>query len=363
MRKTPWQLFRFAFVYLSAQPTGFLITPLLWNSEYLGWMSILAGSAMSLILLWFTIRLGMWSPNTSWVDFGERLVGKWVHTMIILLLLFWSINYIALDIEGFTLFFNTNYMRESPQWIIQIIIGLVVIITARWGLETMIYMSDGLFILSVLSIVLVNIFFFKNSEFEMLPALITHHNYGSAATDAVYCLSFFAEWVVFLFIAPYIQIDRRAFRNLACSGLLVALAVLLQWLAALLNFGPYFGRELQYPLVELMRSTGGFLGKSDPLMIGLWSSSMFMHSAFLLHVSVKCLGKVLNLKKMDNPLISLVGGTSVVIAYQYSRNPTLFQENYDSVPMIAFFLTIEAIPLLYWLAILLRPRKRKRRTA
>lgn len=337
MRNTPWQLFRFGFVYLNAIPTGFLVTPLLWNSAYLGWAAILGGYAMSLVFLWFMLKLGLWDPRKPWINFGSALVSKWIHFPIVALVFFWSINYIGMDIEGFTLFFDTNYMRESPQWFILLIVGLVVMVTARWGMETMIYISDGLFLVIVVAIVAMNMFFFKEAHWDMMIAMVRHHNYESAIKDSLFCLSFFAEWIVFLFLAPYIQFNKKSFRNLAAAGLLVTIGVMLQWASALLNFGPYLGREMQYPLVELMRAASGFLGNSDPLIIGLWSSSMFFHSAFLIHVSVRCMAKLLNLKQMDGPLIAIIGGTAIVIAYQYSQNPILFQQDFNSFGMAVIF--------------------------
>ncbi|MCM3492968.1 GerAB/ArcD/ProY family transporter [Paenibacillus lactis] len=363
VNKTPWQLFRFAFVYLNAIPTGFLVTPLLWGSAYLGWMAILIGWGANLILLWFTVKVGRWDPDRSWIDFGQDLLGKWIHYPIILLILFWSVNYIGLDIEGFTLFFDTNYMRETPQWFIILIVGLVVTLTARWGMETLVYISDGLFIVIVLTILLMNMFFFQDADFNMVPAMYRHHNYGDVFKDSLTTLAYIAEWVVFLFLAPYLQIDRKAFRNLAAASAMVALGVLLQWASSLLSFGPYIGRELQYPLVELLRAGRGFLGNSDPFMIGLWSSSMFLHSAFLIHISVRCLAKLLALKEMDATLIAVIGGTGSILAFQYSKNPVLFQQDFSSSSMIAFFLLVECIPILYWIASLFRRGRRQRRNA
>ncbi|MEJ9218275.1 GerAB/ArcD/ProY family transporter [Paenibacillus glucanolyticus] len=359
MRNTPWQLFRFGFVYLNAIPTGFLISPILWNSAYLGWASILGGYALSLILLWFTVKVGLWDPHKPWLDFGSQLVSKWIHFPIVFLVMFWAINYVGMDIEGFTLFFDTNYMRETPQWFVLLIVGLVVTISARWGLETMIYISDGLFIVIVIAIVFMNMFFFKEAHFDMAIAMVRHHNYGSTIKDALFCLSFFAEWIVFLFLAPYLKFDRRSFRNLAAAGLLVTIGMLLQWASTLLNFGPYLGRELQYPLVELMRAASGFLGNSDPLMIGLWSSSMFLHSAFLIHISARCLAKLFQLNHMDGPLIAIIGGTAIVIAYQYSQNPIRFMGDFNSFGMAVFFILMEFIPIFYWIASLFRRRGHK----
>ncbi|MFE0557386.1 GerAB/ArcD/ProY family transporter [Paenibacillus sp. NPDC058910] len=359
MRNTPWQLFRFGFVYLNAIPTGFLISPLLWNSAYLGWAAILGGYVMSLIFLWFTVKLALWDPQKPWIDFGSKLVSNWIHIPIVALVFFWSINYIGMDIESFTLFFDTNYMRETPQWFVLLIVGLVVMITTRWGMETMIYISDGLFLVIVIAIVSMNMFFFKEAHFDMMIAMVRHHNYESAVKDALFCLSFFAEWIIFLFLAPYIQFNRKSFRNLAAAGILVTIGILLQWASALLNFGPYLGREMQYPLVELMRAASGFLANADPLIIGLWSSSMFFHSAFLIHVSVSCLAKLFNLKQMDGPLIAIVGGTAIVIAYQYSQNPIRFLQDFNSFEMVMFFILIELIPVFYWIASLFRKRKHK----
>ncbi|MDL1164230.1 hypothetical protein P0100_24900, partial [Yersinia pestis] len=109
----------------------------------------------------------------------------------------------------------------------------------------------------------------------------------------------------------------------------------------------------------LMRSASGFLGNSDPLIIGLWSSSMFFHSAFLIHVSVRCLAKLLHLKQMDGPLIAIIGGTAIVIAYQYSQNPILFLQDFNSFGMAMFFILMEFIPILYWMVSLFRKRKPK----
>lgn len=361
MRNTPWQLFRFGFIYLNAIPTGFLVGPLLQNSAYLGWISILSGYIMSLVLLWFMVRIGLLDPQRPWIDFGDKLVSKWVHLPIIALIFFWSINYVAMDIEFFTLFFNTNYMRESPQWVVLLVAGLVILVTARWGMETLIYVSDGLFIVIVVVIVAINLFFFKEANPEMLTALIKHRNFDSVFKDSLFCLTFLAEWTVFLFLAPYIKFDRKSFRNLAAAGILVAISIMLQWATAILNFGPYLGRVMQYPLIELMRSASGILGNSDPLIIGLWSSSLFLHSAFLIHVGARCLATLLKLKHMDAPLIAILSGSAIVLAYQYSQDPLQFLENLNSLSMVMFFLLIAFIPVFYWIISLFRKRRNTRK--
>ncbi|MBO2943669.1 GerAB/ArcD/ProY family transporter [Paenibacillus sp. F411] len=357
MRQTPWQLFRFAFIYLNTQPTAYLLPTLLTVAGYLGWISVLGALILSLLILWCTMAVGKASPQDSWLNFGEQIVGKWPHRLFLVIIILWVIIYVAIDIESYTLFYGTNYMRATPQWVIQLILGPVIIITARWGLVPLIYMADGLFFLTLATLVLVLSTFAGDAHFNWLPGLITHTHYGDAAKGIFITLSFIGEWFVFLVLAPLIQMDRRAFRNLSCAILLLTLSVLLEWVLILLNLGLKLSSEIQYPLIELMRSSiTGVLGNADPLIIGLWATSMFIHSAFLLQVGARIMTRLLSIhdSEMEKPFITLLGGTASVAAYQFAQNPALYQENFDSMVAVVFWLLVDCIPVIYWIVLKLR---------
>lgn len=359
MKKTPWQTFRFAFIYLNSQPAAYLIPILVSSSAYLGWLPIILGSLLSVFVLWCTIRLGMWDRERSWVDFGEQIVGKWVHSLMLVLLSFWAVTYASVDIESFTLFYGSNYMRETPHWFIQVILGIVIIITARWGVTTLVYMSDGLFFFTIAALVLTISSFAKDADLHMISGFFTHHNYGTIGKDTIIVLSYLGEWIVFLFIAPYIQIGWRTMRNLFCAGLLVSIAITLQWTLTFLNFGPHLGKMMQFPLIELLRSSvTGALGNIDPLIIGLWSSSMFIHSAFLIHIAACCLTKLLRIPRMQLTLVTLLGGSATVSAFQYSRDPTIYQENVGSLASGVFWVIVECIPIIYWIVTWFRSKNK-----
>lgn len=355
MKSTSWQTFRFAFVYIHSQPTAYLITPLIATSAYLGWLSILAGGLLGLLILWFSIRLGMYSSDRSWVEFGHEIAGKWIHRLVLALLVFWAVTYSSTDIESFTLFYGSNYMRETPQWFIHIIVTVVIIFTARRGFATLVYMSDGLFLISLTAMVLTFASFFKDADIHQFTGLFRHRNFGSLAKDSLFVFTFLGEWLVFLFIAPYLQIGWRTLRNLASACVLVTLAVTIQWTLTFINFGPHLGRLLQYPLVELIRSSvSGLLGNSDPLLIGLWATSMFMHSAFLLQIAARCLAKLTGVRQLHGPLITILGGTAAIFAYQYARNPIIYQDDFTSFKTTLFTVFVQCIPLYYWIAMVVR---------
>lgn len=362
MRTTKWQLFRFTIIYYSSQTSIFLIPTIIGSSSYQGWIALSAGCGLSLILLRFTIYLGKLRPDQAWVDFGKEILGKWGHGLMVVLLLCWCVYYASYDIENFVLFFGSNYLRGTPPWFIQCVIGLVIIYTAKLGFSTIVYMSEGIFLIFVVAIAFAYYLFVPNADLHMLPALIHYHDPGIAFKDTIVVTSWFAEWVVFLFIVPDMKIAGKILKRLVFAGLFLYLIVLVGWVLTLLNFGPKLGAELQYPFLELVRSSSHdtLLSNIDPLLIGLWSSSMFIHSSFLIYVAYRC-AAYLTKDRGKKYLIPFLTAASAAIAFTYSRNLAIYFRDYSSFTVVLLWLVVEFIPVYYTVIASFRFRKRRAR--
>ena len=358
MRTTNWQMFRFIIVFFSSQTTIFLIPALIGSSSYQGWIAIITGSVLSLILLWFTIYVGKLHPNQAWVHFGKNIVGKWVHKFILLLLLCWCVYNVSFDIENFVLFFGSNYLRGTPPIVIQLIIALVIMYTAKLGFSSIAYMADGIFLIYCLTILILFILFIPNADFNMLPAFIHYHEPEIALKDSIVVMAWFGEWVVLLFIAPDLKIEAKMLKKLVLANLFVLVTVLIGWMLIMMSFGPHFGQELQFPFLEMLRSSklDNLLGNTDPLLIGLWSSSMFIHSAFLIYIASKCISNLTNNRgqKLHIPLLTVA---SMVIAFLYSKNISQYYKQYYGFSTIIIWLIIESIPVFYGIIAFIRNRK------
>lgn len=357
MRTTNWQMFRFSLVYFNSQTSIFIIPVIVSSSGYQGWISIVLGSVVSMILLFVTIQVGKLSANRAWVDFGKEVMGKWMHGAIVFLLLCWCVYYASLDIENFVLFFGSNYMRGTPQLFIQLVLGGVIIFTASRGLSTLVYMADGIFLLLIATTFFTFYLFLPNADFEMFPAFIHYHEPGLIFRDTVTATSWFAEWVVFLFMAQELKINNKMLKKLMISELVLTFFVLVGWVMTLLNFGPHLGKDLQYPYLEMVRSSShdDILGNLDPLLIGIWSASMFMHSSFLIYVAYKC-ALYLTKQKVKKYIIPVLVFCSVFIAYLYSRSITRYYRDFESFITIILWLCVECIPVYYYIAAYIRSK-------
>ncbi|WP_379127163.1 GerAB/ArcD/ProY family transporter [Paenibacillus sp. sgz500958] len=360
MHTTKWQLFRFAIIYFSSQTSIFLIPVILESSNYQGWIALIAGCGLSLIILYFTIRTGSFRAGQAWLEFGKEMVGKWIHRLVVILLA-WCVYYVSIDIENFVLFFGSNYLRGTPPLLIQCMIGLVILYSASLGLPTIIYMCDGIFMIFLASLALIFYLFIPNANMDMLPALIHYHDPVIAAKDSIVVLSWFAEWVVFLFVAPDLKIDFKIFKRLVLAVVAIFGIVLVGWILTLLNFGPYLGGDLKYPFLELVRSSShnNLLSNIDPILIALWSSSMFIHSAFLIHIGTRCAAYVL--KNRGSKYLSPVLTTAAVaIAFLYSRNVAIYSRDAYSFTIVLIWIGVGCIPVYYTLSAYIRQRVLKR---
>ncbi|MBQ4897944.1 GerAB/ArcD/ProY family transporter [Paenibacillus sp. Marseille-P2973] len=365
MRTTSFQTFRFSSIYMLTIPLAFMIPPLISTSGYQGWIAMLIGGAVNVVLISCTYFVGKLASNSgqSWVVYGEQIAGKWGHRAVLLLLSFWSIYYVSLDMEQFTLFYGSIYMKDTPPWFILLLVGLVIMITARWGFSTLIYIADGTFILILIGVLFLLLLFIGDADYQMLPALLNHRNFTNLFTDVLSVISWIGEWFIFLFLLPHLNFDKKTLRNLLLANTMVTVAVLLTWLLVLLNFGVHYGSQVKYPILQLIRGTSftGLLGNADPLFIGIWAISMIIHDAFLVYVGVSCLGHLFKLKE-TRPLISILTGTATVAAFQYSQNTTQYQKDLSELGFISFWVIINSIPLYYLLLALVRGKFRRKKS-
>ncbi|AIQ52630.1 GerAB/ArcD/ProY family transporter [Paenibacillus sp. FSL R7-0331] len=360
MRTTNWQIFRFSLVYFNSRTSIFLIPIIVSGSGYQGWISILFGSAMSVVLLFFMIKAGKLKTGDSWIDFGSQFMGKWGHRVLVLLLLCWCVYYTSYDIENFVLFFGSNYMRGTPPLFIQLAIGIVIAYTAAKGVATIIYMADGVFLLLIATTFFSLYLFLPNANFQMLPAFIHYFDPGITIKDAVTVTSWFAEWVVLLFVAPELKINNNLLKKVLLAEFVLTVLVLAGWALTMLNFGPHLGKDVQYPYLDMVRSSShdDILGNLDPILIGIWSASMFIHSSFMIYVASKC-ALYLTKQKGEKLMVPFLVFCSVLIAYLYSRSITRYYSDFSSSLVVILWLVAECIPVYYTMAAFIKSRINK----
>lgn len=359
MTTSKWQLTRFAFIYLNSQASIFLVPTLISTPTYQSWIAVIGGTLISMALMFCTIYVGRLKPDKSWVEFGNSIVGRGIHKTVLVALMCWCVYYVSLDLENFVLFFGSNYLRGTPPWFIQLLIGLVILYTAKLGFTTLVYMTDGLFLLIISASLFTVVLFAQEADFSILPALWHYHDPAQAMKDSWIVTTWISEWIVFLFIVPELKIEKQVYKKFAVASIMVMLSILVGWLLTLTNLGAHLAARIQYPYLEMIRSSthDNVIGNIDPLLIGIWSSSLFVHSSFLIYVASKC-AVHLTANKGKSIIVPVLTGVAVMIAFLYSQNVAVYDRDYNSSIAISAWFGIDCIPIIYFTVALIRFRKR-----
>ncbi|MEO3946675.1 GerAB/ArcD/ProY family transporter [Gorillibacterium sp. CAU 1737] len=358
MRTSPWQLARLFIVYFNSQAAIFLVPTLLNDKDYQGWMGIIAGYLGSLALLWFTVYVVRANGNKPWIQFGRKLLGRWIHGFFVLLVLAWCVYYTAFDMQTFVLFFSSNYLRDTPPWFILTIIGLVILYTVTRGFPTLVYMAEGLFLLIIGTMAYMAFLFTQQADYQMMRAMVTSFDGMKLMKHGVITLSWFAEWILLLFVAPDLKLEKGTFKRIAIAETGLCLVVLYSWLLILMIFGPYLGAEFDYPYVIRSMNTESIMSKTAPLLIGVWSASMFIHSAFLIYCAIR---SVLHFTrgKGERLMAPVLIGIAWLIAYYYANHLAIYRMHFYSTVTVILWIVVELIPVYYTFAFWFPLRRRK----
>ncbi|WP_405159021.1 GerAB/ArcD/ProY family transporter [Paenibacillus sp. FSL H8-0283] len=360
---TAGQAYRFMFVYLYSEPIAFLLQRLFKMSGYQGWLSTIGGFLISLIFLFFTYRLGSINPDKPWISYGEDIVGKVVHRFYIGLIVMLCIYLLSIDVENFIIFLQSMYLPQTPIWLTSTLTLLCICLTARSGLVTIVFMSEGIFVVQLLTSGLLIPAVGGGGNPGILLAMATHHDLGEIMMGSLSTMPWFSEWMFFLFLAPVVAFRRPMLKSMLFAGITVVIFIVVFWIFILMNFGPYVAAGLRYPLLEMVRFAryGDFLDNLDPVLIAIWSTTMFSRSSFLLYVASVCLSKLSGIRQQKS-VVYLIGGTAAAIVLQYARDAASYELAIRSYAVPLYTVLIESMPILYVLVYWLRNGKNKKAT-
>ncbi|KEQ24626.1 GerAB/ArcD/ProY family transporter [Paenibacillus tyrfis] len=346
---TTGQMMRFWMLYLISAPFAFMIRSLLEKADYQGWLSLASAYAISLGMIYFAVRVGE-GQSESWLIYGERIVGKWLHRLFVAGIVYYITFLNALNVQNFSDFFGTVYLTDTPGWVVMLLFFFCTAVVARSGLTAIMYMADGFFLLVFVAIFAVIPLMLNKLNYPAAYGLLTHFDFSKWWKSTFYSTSWFAEMTLVLLILHRFRTNGRSFRSMALAGLGAFLSILVYWLMCLLLFGPKLGSHLRYPLMDMLRfvQMGEILENLDPVLISVWSTTLLIKTAGLLYIATQSLAYLLG-QKDARPLTFVLAALMLGFALRLSYAPAEMIQVQGTSALRVFFISICCIPLLYFI--------------
>lgn len=337
-------------VILYSIGTAILIIPSSLASEIKqdAWIAAIVGVILSILVIKLFISLGNKTPDLSFVEANERILGKFIGK-------FTSISFITLTFLSASelfyfigIFMQTVVMPETPTVAFVILFTIVIMYGSFLGIEVFARTTEFIFPLFLLLFIIFVIFVSPDINVKNIQPIFETSTM-SLLFGAFYFMSFFSfPLIVLLMIFPsaineHQSTQKGFYLGTIAGGLILTIIIAL----SILVLGATITSLKIFPSYTLAKniSVGNFLQRVEMIMAFLWIITIFVRSFLYFYASVKGIAQILNIKD-HRPLILPLGMISIVLSQIIHPN-TIHSSYYnrDIWPLFSLTVTI-LLPLL-----------------
>ncbi|MGE6753576.1 GerAB/ArcD/ProY family transporter [Rossellomorea sp. NPDC071047] len=342
-----------------------LLVPLAIDAKQDAWLAILIGMVVSFVLLLVYHKLYWYYPDLLPTEYMQKILGKVLGTVVAFLYLFFFMYDASRVLRDFGEMLLTFAYPETPLFIANALLMLVIIYTVHKGIEVIGRSGELLFmlmfILSVVGFILI-----VSSGLIDLTNLQPVLEEGIAPvlkvvfTQTIYFP--FTEAIVFTMILPYMNNPKKVKLTMICATGLSGINLILTMLINISVLGVGLTARSQFPLLSTVQTiqVADFLERLDVFFMLALVIGIFFKISVLFYAAVigsASLFKVKSPSRLSYPLGLVVLFMSMTIASN-------FQEHiHEGLKVVMFILHIPLftiIPLFLLLVAFLKNRKKKR---
>ncbi|NLW07427.1 MAG: endospore germination permease [Clostridia bacterium] len=300
-----WQFFVLVLAFLIGSST--LIMPI-GQARQDAWLAYLLAGVMGLIAAYFFTTLGRRFPGETPLQYTPRVLGRWLGGLFNLAYLCYSFFLAGLVLFNIAeLYVEVVLPLTPPLVIVGTLTGLAAW-SVRLGLEVLGRMAEFLVPLIVLGITALTALTFMTPGIVHLDFLLPVMERGPLPVlqGAYETFVFpFGEMVVFLVLIPFVTRPQESLKPFSAAIILATLFTAIAIVRNIVVLGVPELTRINFPsliAVQLI-SVGEFLTRLEPLIIFIWTFSVFLKLAIVYYVFT--LGSAQFLKLKDYRFLAL----------------------------------------------------------
>ena len=257
----------------------------------------------------------------------------------------------------FGMFFSVlseTFLYTMPGWLIILGMALVLIYGSTKGIEVRARLSEILFYLVLVPIILIGIFSLPEADWSQVMELsdITFSGIFQGML-VTWVLMAPVEWI--LFISP--EIEKGKIRKILTASIMIGggliLFIYILCVTVLTTKGMAAERWPTVILMQIVRIPGGFLSRQDGLMLSFWIFAMFISLSGALSHAAGLLGtRQVQIKKWKVWLLTGIGAAAAFYFGMERRG----MDVYFRIMLVSGLILLWLVPFIYCL---FRGKKRK----
>lgn len=325
---SPSQFSIVVFMFTVGSSILLLPSPLASISKQNSWLSGIFALGIGLLLVWLYILLWKRFTTRNFVEYCESVLGVWLGKFICILFFLFSLLLTSLVLRNIGDFMTTQIMPETPLAAIHIFFLLVVIVGARYGLETVARISELFFPWVVMLFLFLLITVIPQAKIINIQPFLE----GGIKTVIKGSFPFIGtpllELVLFLVILPSVEQKSAAAKGFFIGTLLGGGILIIITALSTLVLGLPITTLSIYPSYILAQkiNIGNFLERIEAVLAILWMMTIFIKTTICYYTSIISLSQILRLSDYRSLLLPM--------------GPVVIFLSIVSYPNVAYFITV-----------------------
>jgi len=288
-----------------------------------GWIPVLLGYALTIIVALFLVNLGHRFPKKTIVQYLPNVLGKFIGKALGLayILAMWAMSLVifreAREVVGF-------FLPKTPQFAIGILIAILIIYTMKKGIEVFARVTEVLIVIMIISIIFVIIAsLVESNPKNLLPIL--EDGYEPIIKGLITPFSYGMETILFAALWLPCLNDKNKSKKALVTGLSISAILLTLLVVTNIAFtGIKYSVELTYPIFYMFSyiDIGNFLRGFESIFMLIWITSSYIEILVFFYPSVVGLAQWFNLKDYKALIIPMF-----IITWWMSLIPSSLMEN------------------------------------
>ncbi|MED4241083.1 GerAB/ArcD/ProY family transporter [Priestia megaterium] len=340
-----------------------LLVPLAIRAKQDAWLAILLGMVGSFVLFLVYHKLYTYYPDLLPTEYMQKILGKVMGTVLAFVYILYFMYDAARVLRDFGEMLLTFAYPDTPLFIANALLMLVIIYTVRKGIEVIARSGELLFIfmyiLAVAGFILIvssGLIEIKNLqpvlEEGLLPSLKV------ALSETLYFP--FTEAIVFTMILPYLNDSKKAKVTMLCATGLSGINLAITMLINVSVLGVNLTARSQFPLLSTVESiqVADFLERLDVFFMLAMVIGIFFKVSVLFYAAVigtASLFKIKSPSRMSYPLGIIILFMSITIASNFQEH---LHEGLYAAKFVLHIPLFTIIPSLLLLVAFLKNRKK-----
>lgn len=304
------------------------------------WLAYLLSLTIGMIFLIIYHHLASLYPTKTFVEYSEKILGKWLGKLISVLFIYYFFYLTAMLLREIGDFFTTNVLVETPIQIIIVMFLITCLIGVRLGLEIIVRTAVIFFPWVIGLMIILLVFLIPEYKLENLQPIfeggikpIINGSYHTLAVP-------FLELAIFLMIYPFINDQEKMKLHFSLSAIIGGVIILFLVTFSLLALSPTGTEISEYPYYLLAKkiSIGGFLERIEIIVAIIWFFTIYFKLTICYLGTALGLTQLLGLKNYQILLFPLA---LLIICYAIVIYPdTVYFHKIVNVTWTPFSLTI-----------------------